>query len=122
MTHLMLTSALLFALLAVVAVAIGASFGIARDLMLDETHDAATDNHSAGQSATPRNGHGLAEDFGLGLQHATHFAPDSGRSFSRRTSAYPSSLGRRVSLSTRSGVESSSLSRASNPSTAVVTL
>src|SRR5438128_1163569 len=39
MTHLMLTSALLFALLAVVAIAIGASLGIARDLMLDENHE-----------------------------------------------------------------------------------
>ena len=79
MTHLMLTSALLFSLLAVVAIAIGASLGIARDLMLDETHD--TD--SAGQSSTSGNGHGLAEDFGLGLQHATHFAQDPGRSFRR---------------------------------------
>ena len=83
MTHLMLTSALLFALLAVVAIAIGASLGIARDLMLDENHETATDTLSSGQSATSGNGHGLAEDFGLGLQHATHFAQDSGRSFSR---------------------------------------
>jgi hypothetical protein len=83
MTHLMLTSALLFALLAVVAIAIGASLGIARDLMLDENHETATDLLTAGQSAISGNGHGLAEDFGLGLQHATHFAQDSGRSFSR---------------------------------------
>ncbi len=79
MTHLMLTSALLFALLAVVAIAVGASLGIARDLMLDESNDAATDP----QSAPTGNGHGLAEDFGLGLQHAAHFAQDSGRSFRR---------------------------------------
>jgi hypothetical protein len=78
MTHLMLTSALLFALLAVVAIAIGASLGIARDLLLDENHE-TTDS----QSAASGNGHGLAEDFGLGLQHATHFAQDSGRSFRR---------------------------------------
>ena len=79
MTHLMLTSALLFALLAIVAIAIGASLGIARDLMLDEPDDGATDTAS-----TPSgNGHGLAEDFGLGLQHATHFAQHSGRSFQR---------------------------------------
>lgn len=83
MTHLMLTSALLFALLAVVAIAIGASLGIARDLMLDENHETATDILSSGQSAISGNGHGLAEDFGLGLQHATHFAPDSGRSLTR---------------------------------------
>ena len=87
MTHLMLTSALLFALLAVVAIAIGASFGIARDLMLDETHETATARStSAAQSSTSGNGHGLAEDFGLGLQHATHFAQDSGRSFRRSRS------------------------------------
>jgi hypothetical protein len=83
MTHLMLTSALLFALLAVVAIAIGASLGIARDLMLDENHETATDLLTAGQSAISGNGHGLAEDFGLGLRHATHFAQHSGRSFSR---------------------------------------
>jgi hypothetical protein len=78
MTHLMLTSALLFALLAVVAIAIGASLGIARDLMLDEPNDTATKPHDAG--------HGLAEDFGLGLQHATHFTQAPGRSFSRSRS------------------------------------
>jgi hypothetical protein len=84
MTHLMLTSALLFALLAVVAIAIGASLGIARDLMVDnETHETDTDVFSSAQSATTVNGHGLAEDFGLGLHHATHFAQDSGRSFGR---------------------------------------
>ena len=83
MTHLMLTSALLFALLAVVAIAIGASLGIARDLLLDENHETATDVLSSGQSPASGNGHGLAEDFGLGLQHATHFAQDSGRSFRR---------------------------------------
>jgi len=82
MTHLMLTSALLFALLAVVAMAIGASLGIARDLMLDEPDETAIDIES-----TPSlNGHGLAEDFGLGLQHATHFAQDSGQSFRRSRS------------------------------------
>jgi hypothetical protein len=86
MTHLMLTSALLFALLAVVAIAIGASLGIARDLMQDETHDPALDAVLSGQFATSRNrnGHGLAEDFGLGLRHATHFAQDSaGRPYRR---------------------------------------
>jgi hypothetical protein len=102
MTHLMLTSALLFALLAVVAITIGASLGIAHDLMLDEVSETAADTESvpvpAGQgiAALPglaarqgyatRQGHGLAEDFGLGLQHATHFAQDPGRSFSRNRS------------------------------------
>jgi hypothetical protein len=83
MTHLMLTSALLFALLAVVATAIGASFGIARDLRLDETHETDTDILSAGQSSPSGNGNGLAEDFGLGLQHVAHFAHDSGPSVRR---------------------------------------
>jgi hypothetical protein len=72
MTHLMLTSALLFALLTVVAIAIGASLGIARDVMVDEAADA---------DAEPGYNHGLAGDFGLGLQHATHFAQNPGRSF-----------------------------------------
>ena len=99
MTHLMLTSALLFALLAVVAIAIGASLGIARDLMVDEASESATDTQSvpagyaphqqgaaARQGYPSRQGHGLAEDFGLGLRHATHFAQDPGRSFSRNRS------------------------------------
>ena len=85
MTHLMLTSALLFALLAVVAIAIGASLGIARDLILDEPGDTATDT----QSAYDSDADGLAGDFGLGLQHATHFAPSPGRSFSRNRSFGP---------------------------------
>ncbi len=98
MTHLMLTSALLFALLAVVAIAIGASLGIAHDLMLDGPGgDTATDTQSASaleglagrQAYATRQGHGLAEDFGLGLQHATHFAQDPGRSFSRNRSFSP---------------------------------
>jgi hypothetical protein len=106
MTHLMLTSALLFALLAVVAIAIGASLGIAHDLMVDEASESAIDAQSVpaagyavrqqgpavrqglatGQVLATRQGHGLAEDFGLGLQHATHFAQDPGRSFSRNRS------------------------------------
>ena len=85
MTHLMLTSALLFALLGVVAIAIGASLGVARDRMLDEPGDPATDT----QSAAEGHSHGLADDFGLGLQHATHFAQSPGRSFSRNRSFSP---------------------------------
>jgi hypothetical protein len=83
MTYLLLTSALLFALLAVVAIALGASLGIARDLMLDESDETASDIGS-----TP-SGHGLAEDFGLGLRHATHFAQHSAPSFRRRRSFNP---------------------------------
>ncbi|MBS0419316.1 MAG: hypothetical protein JSR66_16520 [Proteobacteria bacterium] len=79
MTHLMLTSVLLFALLAIVAIAIRASVGIARDVV-DESDEAATDTASTASG----NGHGLAEDFGLGLRHATHFAQHAGRSFRRR--------------------------------------
>jgi hypothetical protein len=79
MPHLMLTSALLFALLAVVATAIGACLGIARDLMLDEGDGSAESERSPTQ-----NGHGLTEDFGLGLRHhAANFTPDSGQSFRR---------------------------------------
>jgi hypothetical protein len=84
MTHLMLTSALLFALLAVVATAIGACLGIARDLMLDEIHETDTELLPAAVQSSPSgNGHGLAGDFGLGLRDVTHFAHDSGPSFRR---------------------------------------
>jgi hypothetical protein len=78
MSHLMLTSALLFALLAVVATAIGACLGIARDLLLDAADESP-------ELETSPQGNGLAEDFGLGLRHhATHFAAqDSPRSFRR---------------------------------------
>lgn len=79
MPHLLLTSALLFALLAIVGTAIGASIGIARDLMLDEADDTPEgDSTPAGRGQI-----GLAEDFGIGLRHATDFAQDPGRSFSR---------------------------------------
>ena len=82
MPHLMLTSVLLFALLAVVATAIGACLGIARDLLLDEADEGAAGEISP--SHTGHNGNGLAEDFGLGLRHhAANFAPDSGESFRR---------------------------------------
>jgi hypothetical protein len=83
MSHLMLTSALLFALLAIVATAIGACMAIARDLMLDES-DETTD----GEFAPSDGGQiGLAEDFGLGLRHhAANIAQDSGQSFSRSRS------------------------------------
>ncbi len=78
MPHLMLASALLFALLAIVATAIGACFGIARDLLLDEADDTAESEVSP-----PGRGQiGLAEDFRLGLRHhAAHFARDPRQSF-----------------------------------------
>ena len=82
MPHLMLTSALLFALLAVVAIAIGACLGIA------PRSDAGRGRTRAPKAnlrlrPPPAVGQiGLAEDFGIGLRHATNFAPDPGRSFS----------------------------------------
>jgi hypothetical protein len=73
----MLTSALLFALLAIVATAIGACVGIARDLMLDEPDE--TDETTDGELIPSGKGQvGLAEDFGLGLRHAGNFARDPG--------------------------------------------
>jgi len=87
MTHLMLTSALLFALLAVVAIAIGASLGIARDLKLDEMDENAADTQSSAPPAyAGGQARGLADDFGLGLPHAAHFAQDPGGSFRRSRS------------------------------------
>jgi hypothetical protein len=84
MSHLLLTSALLFALLAIVAIAIGACLGIAGDLMLDEAGDTPEGEPTPGG----RGQIGLAEDFGIGLRHATTFAPDPGRSFSRSGSLH----------------------------------
>jgi hypothetical protein len=77
MPHLLLTSVLLFALLAVVATAIGACLGIARDLMLDEADETPEGETTPGGSGQI----GLAEDFGIGLRHATNFAQDPDRSF-----------------------------------------
>ena len=78
MPHLLLISAVLIALLALVAIAIGAWVGIARDLMLDEV-----DETPEGDSTPTGSGQiGLAEDFGIGLRHASNFAQDPGRPFS----------------------------------------
>jgi hypothetical protein len=78
MPHLILISVLLFALLAVVATAIGACVGIARDLVLDEV-----DEPPEGETRPGDKGQiGLAEDFGIGLRHASNFAQDPSR-FSR---------------------------------------
>ena len=76
MPHLLLTSALLIALLAIVATAIGGCLGIARDLMVDE----ADDTPKSGIAPTGGAQSGLAEDFGLGLRHAANFGRDP-RSF-----------------------------------------
>jgi hypothetical protein len=77
MPHLLLISALLFALLALVAIAIGAWVGIARDLMLEEVDETPEGEVTAADSGEI----GLGEDFGIGLGHATNFAQDPGRSF-----------------------------------------
>ena len=76
MPHLLLTSALLIALLAIVAAAIGGCLGIARDLMVDE----AVDTPESGMASTGGAQSGRADDFGLGLRHAADFARDP-RSF-----------------------------------------
>jgi hypothetical protein len=77
MPLVLLISALLLALLTIVAIAIGACIGIARDLMLgevDETPEGDPTPTGSGQI-------GLAEDFGIGLRHATNFTQDPDRSF-----------------------------------------
>ena len=73
MPHLLLTSALLFALLAIVGVAIGASMRIARDLLLDESDEERQEPGGDGRISVP-------EDFGVGLRHAATFAPARGGS------------------------------------------
>jgi hypothetical protein len=79
MPHFVLTSVLLFALLAIVAIAIGACLGIARDLMLDGADD---DNDD--QPASGGNGRiSLSEEFGVGLRHAANFAQARGGSLHR---------------------------------------
>jgi hypothetical protein len=77
MPHLMLTSALLFALLAIVVIAIGACLGIAREVLADGTDDAPEDD----LGHTGRSPIGLGEEFGLGLRNATHYARSPRRSF-----------------------------------------
>jgi hypothetical protein len=82
MPHLVLASALLLALLAIVGIAIGACLSIARDLMLDGADD-ESDEHPA----NPGNpGISLSDDFGVGLRHAANFAQEQGGSFPGRGS------------------------------------
>jgi hypothetical protein len=77
MPHLVLTGALLFALLAIVATAIGACIRIARDLMLDGAED-----ESDGEPAVSEGGRiSLSKDFGVGLRNATTFAQTRGGPF-----------------------------------------
>ncbi len=73
MPHLVLTSVLLFALLAIVATAIGACLGIARDLMLDGADDDGDEQPAIG-------GISLSEEFGVGLRHAATFTQARGGS------------------------------------------
>lgn len=85
MPHLVLTGALLFTLLAIVAIAIGACIRIARDLMLDVAED-----ESDGELALSEDGRiGLSEEIGVGLRNATTFAQTHGGPFQGRGSRQP---------------------------------
>jgi hypothetical protein len=77
MPHLVLASALLFALLAIIGIAIGACLGIARDLMLDGADD-DSDEHPA---TAPKGGISLSDEFKVGLRHAATFAQARGEPF-----------------------------------------
>jgi hypothetical protein len=77
MSHLLLTSTLLFALLALVAIAIGAFLGIARDLVLD---DGADENLGDDPRATTPSGRTSPAKL-VGLRHAATFASARGGSF-----------------------------------------
>jgi hypothetical protein len=63
MPHFLLTSALLFALLAIIGIAVGACMSIARDLMLDGTED---DGEEQSATTDGNGGMSLSEDFGVG--------------------------------------------------------
>jgi hypothetical protein len=76
MPHLVLTSVLLFALLAIVGIAIGACLGIARDLMLDGADD------DSDEQPTPAGNRriSLSQEFRVGLRHAATYAQARGGS------------------------------------------
>jgi hypothetical protein len=77
MAHLLLTSALVLALLAIIGIAIGACLGIARDLMLDGADDDGDERPD-----TTGNGRiSLPKEIGVGLRHAATFARARGGSF-----------------------------------------
>jgi hypothetical protein len=63
MPHFLLTSALLFALLAIIGTAVGACMSIARDLMLDGTED---DGEEQSATTDGNGGMSLSEDFRVG--------------------------------------------------------
>jgi len=63
MSHLMLTSTLLFALLAIVGIAVGACMNIARDVLQE-------DQDQEGDDGAGRMAGGPGDQFGVGLRHA----------------------------------------------------
>jgi hypothetical protein len=77
MAHLLLTSALLLALLAILGIAVGACLNIARDLMLD----GAEDDGDEQPDTTGKGRISLSEEIGVGLRHAATFARARGGSF-----------------------------------------
>jgi hypothetical protein len=77
MAYLLLTSALLLALLAIVGIAVGACLSIARDLMLD----GAEDDGDEEPDTTGKGRISLSEEIGVGLRHAATFARARGGSF-----------------------------------------
>jgi hypothetical protein len=85
MPHLLLTSTLLFALLAILATIVGSCLGIAREVMLNGHGGAPDTDILAEPSPIHGSTHGtqvgLAEEFGLGLRHAGNFARDSDEPF-----------------------------------------
>jgi hypothetical protein len=83
MSHLLLTGALLIALLAIVAIAVGACLGIGRDLVLDGSEDETENDSNPGLTSGREGQIGLAGDFRIGLRHAATFAQSHGRSFGR---------------------------------------
>jgi hypothetical protein len=73
MPHFVLAGALLFALLAIVGIAIGACLSIARDLLLEKAGD-----EQPTRAANRRIS--LAEKFAVGLRHAANFTQARGGS------------------------------------------
>jgi len=74
MAHFVLAGALLFALLAIVGIAIGACLSIARDLLLEKAGDEQQPTIAANRRIS------LAERFAVGLRHAANFTQARGGS------------------------------------------
>jgi hypothetical protein len=74
MPHYLLAGALLFALLAIVGIAIGACLGIARDLLLDGADDDSDEQSTIGRKRRIS----LSKEFRVGLRHAATFAQARG--------------------------------------------